>query len=91
MNFLVFLVYLAVPILIGIMAQKWKGRIGAAWGLMTLCLMLVIGFLITGSFVMEILELFPFDDMTISVSKLLLIAGSTLVVMGLIVATLRHR
>lgn len=86
-----FLGYLAVPILIGCLAQLWKGRTGALWGFLTLLLMTLIWMLTAASGVQTTREI---DYASLEVRQLvnmLTVTSITLVIMGLVVATLPTR
>lgn len=88
---MIYLLYLLVPISIGVMAQSWKGRTGAAWGFLTLVLMLVFGFFVDAVTIVGAQEFSHYDKTTMTMTRLFLVGGGTLVVMALIVATLPRR
>ncbi|MCV0429225.1 MAG: hypothetical protein K5905_27560 [Roseibium sp.] len=85
------LVYLAAPILVGILAQKWKGHTGALWGFLTLLLMIVVWFFgaASGAFLQRNVQAANLEDLQLIVS--LTVSSIAFVIMALIVATLPNR
>lgn len=87
---MIFLAYLVVPVLVGVLAQKWKGRTGALWGFLTLTLM-VAAYVLTAPGAFDVALKYGRDDAALMFARWLMTGGASLVIMSLLVATLPAR
>ncbi|MCK7615182.1 hypothetical protein [Roseibium sediminicola] len=88
---LIFVGYLAVPILIGVLAQAWKGRTGIAWGSVTLILMVGVWLFAAASGVLTSEEIAVRTNEQRQLVNFLTVGSVTFVIMALVVATLPDR
>lgn len=79
---------LFVAVLIGIQAQKIKGRTGAAWGFIALVLGLLWWAIVAFALRVNPGSVADVDETSLEITKLLFVNGPVLVLMGIIVATL---
>ena len=88
-----FLSLLVAGIFVGILAQKWKGRTGAIWGIVTV--LLGIPWWLFGSAAVIINELQGLEQevgtIAMDITTFSFIGGPVFVVMALIVATLPNK
>lgn len=81
---------IGVPILIGIMAQKGKGRTGALWGFITLVIIFV-WFSIVLMSTISLREAPGYGDLIDEFVFALIVGAPVFVIMAIIVATLPNK
>lgn len=84
-----FIMMVITSVIVGWIAQKWKGRTGAAWALISFLPMPPIWFILYFATSMRKPELYVRDEVWYALG--IMVSGGVAIVMALVVATLPKR